>query len=161
MAAAALLVLFAVEGVTVPPVLLKIGSMITVCPLFPGLVRLSTQGSANARAPRVRSLVVVTTFTVLVSGIALMLYPLAPASPCSFCTSLVLSSDLPPWFFTSGAAFGDGPFSSARLAQPDARGHSRGTVAPMGVVASMVFGAPLGLLLKGWANSWFVNPLFH
>ena len=73
MAAAALLVLFAVEGVTVPPVLLKIGSTdYRFVRYFPGSSAYRRKGRPTLVLRVFRSLVVVTTFTVLVSGIALM-----------------------------------------------------------------------------------------
>ena len=181
MTAAVLLVLLAVEGMTVlrvhsllwlhvflgtalvPPVLLKIGS---TCYRFVCYYRGSPAYRRKGPPPPVLRifgpLVVVTTLTLLGSGIALMFVDVASRQPML----LLHKASFVIWFAAMVFHVLGHLVETARLAPRDWLDRAHADIAgarwrQWAVAASVAIGVPLGLLLIGRANSWFGSPFFH
>ena len=181
MTAAVLLVLLAVEGVTVlrvhsllwlhvflgtalvPPVLLKIGS---TCYRFVRYYLGSPAYRRKGPPPQVLRLlgplVVVTTITLLGSGIVLMFVGVSSRQPWL----LLHKASFVIWFAAMVFHVLGHLLEAARLAPRDWVDRAHADIAgarwrQWAVAASVAIGVPLGLLLVGRANSWFAPPFFH
>ncbi len=181
MTAAALLVLLAVEGVTVlrvhsllwlhvligtalvPPVLLKIGSTgYRFVRYYRGSPAYRRKGPPPLVLRVLGPLLVATTLTVLGSGIALMFV----AASARQSLLLLHKASFVVWFAAMVFHVLGHLVETARLAPRDWVNRAHADIAgarwrQWAVAASMALGAPLGLLLMGRASSWFVQPLFH
>ena len=181
MTAAVLLVLLAVEGVTVlrvhsllwlhvligtalvPPVLLKIGSTgYRFVRYYRGSPAYRRKGPPPALLRVLGPVVVVTTLTLLGSGVALMF-----AGQSSRQELLLLhKASFVLWFAAMVFHVLGHVLETARLAPRDwvDRAHADifgARLRQWAVAASVAIGAPLGWLLMGRASSWFAQPFLH
>ena len=181
MTAVALLVLLAIEGLTVlrvhsllwlhvligtvlvPPVLLKIGSTgYRFVRYYRGSPAYRRKGPPPMLLRVLGPLVVVTTLTLLGSGIALMF-----ASPGARQPLLLLhKASFVIWFAAMVFHVLGHLVETAQLAPRDWVGRAHADIAgarlrQWAVAASVALGVPLGLLLMGRASSWFAQPFFH
>jgi hypothetical protein len=181
MTAAVLLVLLAVEGVTllrvhsllwlhvflgtalVPPVLLKIGS---TCYRFAryylGAPAYRRKGPPPPVLRVLGPLVVIATLTLLGSGIVLMFVGVGSRQPWL----LLHKASFVIWFAAMVFHVLGHLLETARLAPRDWLDRAHSDIAgarwrQWGVAASVALGVPLGLLLIARANSWFGPPFFH
>jgi hypothetical protein len=181
MTAAVLLVLLAGEGITllrlhsllwlhvligtalVPPVLLKMGTTFyRFVRYYRGSPAYRRKGPPPAALRIFGPLVVVTTLTVLASGIALMFVDASLRQPML----LLHKASFILWFAAMTVHVLGHIVETARLAPLDWLNRSHADIAgarwrQWAVAASMALGAPLGLLLMGRASSWFLQPFFH
>jgi hypothetical protein len=181
MTAAVLLVLLSAEGITllrlhsllwlhvligtalVPPVLLKMGSTFyRFVRYYRGSPAYRRKGPPPAVLRIFGPLVVVTTLTVLGSGIALMFVDASLRQPML----LLHKASFILWFAAMTVHVLGHIVETARLAPLDWLNRAHADIAgarwrQWAVAASMAVGAPLGVLLMGRANSWFLQPFFH
>jgi hypothetical protein len=147
----------------VPPVLLKIGS---TCYRFARYYGGSPPYRRKGPPPMVLRvlgpIVVVTTVTLLASGVAVMLVGIDQRQPLLLLhrVSFIL------WFAAMVFHVLGHVLDTARLAPRDWVNKAHADIAgarlrQWTVAASVALGAPLGLLLMGRANTWFGQPLFH
>ncbi len=107
-------------------------------------------------------LVVVTTLTLLGSGIALMFVGVNSHQPWL----LLHKASFVMWFAAMVFHVLGHLVETARLAPRDWLDRAHADIAgarwrQWAVAASVAIGAPLGLLLVGRANSWFAPTFFH
>jgi hypothetical protein len=181
MTAAVLLVLLAIEGVTVlrvhsllwlhvligtalvPPVLLKIGSTgYRIARYYLGSRAYRRKGPPPPVLRVLGPLVVATTVTVLGSGIALLFAGASDRQPLL----LLHKASFVIWFAAMVFHVLGHLLETARLAPRDWLDRTHADIAgarwrQWAVAASVAVGIPLGLLLMGRASSWFGQPLFR
>lgn len=179
--AAILLVLLAVEGITVlrlhsllwlhvlvgtalvPPVLLKIGSTgYRFVRYYGGSPAYRRKGPPPALLRVLGPVVVATTLTLLGSGIALMFSGAGDRQPLL----LLHKASFILWFAAMVVHVLGHLLETARLAPLDWLGRTHADIAgarwrQWAVAISVAVGIPLGLLLMSRASSWFGQPLFH